>query len=630
MPGTHTTKLFAWLILIFGSVGYAEAESIILKSPSETVRAEILSKGGQLVYSVQFNDQTIIDKASIGIVVDEVDYSKSQFEPDNVKTETVDQTYPILGVKSTARNYYNGTTVPLTAKGVNGKWVLEIRAYDDGFAFRYILPGNGQRTIQNETTSFNFPDSSRIWYFERNNDWKLKSYAGEWISAPISQMPGISKMGPIQGLPLVVELPQGGYALLTEAACWNYSGMRCEAVGSNTFVASLADPSFELRDEVVTPWRVVLCAEDLNAMVNSTLVSNLAPEPDSKLYSDTGYIKPGRSVWRWWSSGTGSPEQEKEYIDHAVALGYEYTTIDDGWKDWPDAWGRLRELCAYAQEKKIGVFVWKHSEEINDASGDWEKMRTFFDKIKASGGVGMKIDFMNSESKATIDFEIAALKLAAQRKLLINFHGCHKSTGEARSYPNEVTREGIRGLELNKMKEGPIPASHNAALPFTRFIVGHADYTPFTVTTDRLGPTTISHQLATVVCFTTPLQTIAENPTVLFDPEFNDLVSVLKKIPSVWDETRVLPGSRIGDLAVMARRKGDIWFIAALNGAEGRRHALDMSFIDDRKYTATIIRDHSNSPIQFIAEAQPVNRLTTLNIDMNEGGGFVVLLHPEN
>ncbi|MDT8390071.1 MAG: glycoside hydrolase family 97 catalytic domain-containing protein [Lentisphaeria bacterium] len=601
-----------------------------MKSPSETVRAEILSKGGQLVYSVQFNDQTIINEAAMGIVVDGVDYSKSQIEPDHVKTETVDQTYPIPGVKSTARNHYTGTTVPLTTIGVNGKWALEMRAYDDGFAFRYVLLGKGRRTIQNETTSFNLPDRSKIWYFERNNAWKLKSYAGEWISAPISRMPRISKMGPIQGLPLVVELPNGGYAVLTEAACWNYSGMRCKAVGNNTFVAALADPSFELHDGIVTPWRVVLCAENLNAMVNSTLVSNLAPEPDSTLYSDTGYIKPGRSVWRWWSSGTGSPEQEKDYIDYAVALGYEYTTIDDGWKDWPDAWNKLAELCEYAQEKKIGAFVWKHSKEINDPAGDWEKMRTFFDKVKAAGAVGMKIDFMNSESKATIDFEIAALKLAAQRKLLINFHGCHKSTGEARSYPNEITREGIRGLELNKMKEGPISASHNAALPFTRFIVGHADYTPFTVTTEKLGPTTISHQLATVVCFTTPLQTIAENPTVLFDPKFSDLVSVLKQIPSVWDETRVLPGSKIGDLAVMARRKGDVWFIAALNGAGRRSYALDLSFVDDRKYTVAIIRDHADSPAQFKAEEQPANRLTTMKFDMNEGGGFVALLRPEN
>jgi alpha-glucosidase len=225
---------------------------------------------------------------------------------------------------------------------------------------------------------------------------------------------------------------------------------------------------------------------------------------------------------------------------------------------------------------------------------------------------------------------MAVLRFAAQRKLLINFHGCRKSTGEARAWPNEMTREGIRGLELNKMKEGPIPAWHNAALPFTRFVVGHADYTPFTVTPAKLGPTTVTHQLATVVCFTSPLQTIAEDPEVLFQPQWNGLVSILKQIPSVWDETRVLSGSRIGDLAVMARRKGDTWFVVALNGADKREYSLNLSFLDGQTYSAILVQDEPDLPARFKTKTRNVDQQTLLNLHMDSGGGFVLLLQPLN
>jgi alpha-glucosidase len=192
-----------------------------------------------------------------------------------------------------------------------------------------------------------------------------------------------------------------------------------------------------------------------------------------------------------------------------------------------------------------------------------------------------------------------------------------------------VTREGIRGLELNKMSEGPINPWHNAALPFTRYIVGHADYTPFTVDPKRMGPTTISHQLASLVCFTSVLQTIAENPERLLQPEFNELVAVLKQIPSVWDETKVLSGSKIGDLAVMARRKGSDWFIAALNGSGSRDYRLDLSFLDDKKYAAVLTKDHTSLRTQFQTDRIEVNRHSIIDIKMLQGGGFVLLLSPK-
>lgn len=197
----------------------------------------------------------------------------------------------------------------------------------------------------------------------------------------------------------------------------------------------------------------------------------------------------------------------------------------------------------------------------------------------------VKLDFIDSESRESIDFELAALRLAAERKLMINFPGVLTPTGEPRTYPNEITREGFRGLELNKIvTETVIPARHNAALPFTRLAVGHGDRTPLGYS--RPGLTTWAHQLVTVGQFVSQLQVIGEHPeTLLRDPHTRPALDVLKAIPAVWDKTRVLEPSRIGELSLIARRTGQTWFLSALSGDHPvSLPALDLSFLGDREY----------------------------------------------
>jgi alpha-glucosidase len=233
---------------------------------------------------------------------------------------------------------------------------------------------------------------------------------------------------------------------------------------------------------------------------------------------------------------------------------------------------------------------------------------------------------METEAKAAIDFEITALQLAAERKLMILFHGCQKPTGEARTYPNEITREAIRGLELNKMAEGPIPAWHNAALPFTRFVAGHADYTP--VGFSNPGPTTFAHQLATDIIFTSGLQNIAEHPyKLLNDAHTKPALDILKAVPSVWDETRVLKPSRIGRLACFARRSGDTWFLAALNAEPMILRSVDLSFLGAKSYRAVFL----SSPTQLTFARREVAKVDSrypLRIKLGAGDGFVAMFKP--
>jgi alpha-glucosidase len=229
------------------------------------------------------------------------------------------------------------------------------------------------------------------------------------------------------------------------------------------------------------------------------------------------------------------------------------------------------------------------------------------------------VDFLDHEAKEVIDLYQAILKDAAEYKLLINFHGANKPAGEARTWPNELTREGIYGLEHRR---GESWAPFNTTFPFVRMLAGHADYTPV-VFGERRRETSWAHQIASAAILTSPLLVYGGNPASLLS---NPAVDVIKSIPSVWDETIVLPQSAIGELALYARRSGDTWFVAAMNGSEPKTVKVDTSFLRQGAYRAVIARDTMANPAAVEMESREVRRGETIDLSMRGGGGFVVRL----
>ena len=620
-----------------------------LQSPNGKVVARVfMTEAGALQYDIRWKGQPIIESSRLGITVDGIDLG-SKVTIGVPSTKSCDETYETRGVHTQARNHYTQWTFPLTHQPSGRNWSLACRVFDDGVAFRYLVSASDKQHVDGESTSWRIVEGCKAWYFERlAKKWKLKSYAGEWLSTDAGNLHTVSPPGPIQGTPIVLELPQQlGYAAITKAATYNYSGMRLRGVGDRTLVADFTegDAGFDVDGPIVTPWRVTMLADDLNELVNSDLIKNLNPAPDLMLFGDADFVKPGRTAWSWETLSLGTPDTQREFIDLAAEMGFEYSTVDDGWKDWPDPWGTIKSLCDHGKSKNVGVWVWVHSKDIMDPTNNYRQMREYFDRVAAAGCVGLKIDFMNGESKELINFETAVLRNSAWKKLMINFHGCHASTGEERTYPNEMTREGIRGIEVNKMKEGPLPASHNAALPFTRFVVGHADYTP--VLFSNPGPTTWAHQVATLVTFTSALQTYAEHPdTMMRSPILKKAFPIVKTIPPIWDETRVLLGSEIGKLTVMARRSGDVWFIGILNGEQiAKDYSLDLSFLGDENLAIAAISDDTTSPrvnlvglnakadlhefttaIPLKVEQRSLKQERKLSVKLAPGGGFVARL----
>lgn len=598
-----------------------------LQSPNKQLQASIFLENGTLRYQVTAGKTVLIKSAMLGIQL------SNRVVGTGVRNITIARQYGINEKQPSrlnSREAINHCKVYVMAvQGEQATDTIEFRLFDNGCAFRYILAGSDHQ-LREERTTFTIPAASIVWYFERNSDWKLKSYAGLWLHTGVEKLPVISSQGPIQGKPLVVELPSKKYLVLTEAAAYDYSGMRLKAIGNNTLQVNFTEgkTGFAVKGKLCTPWRVILYANDLNALVNNKVIENLNPAPDASLFAQTDYIQPGRSVWSWITRDEHymEPASEKQFIDAAAELQFEYTLLDEGWEtQWLRKWEQLQELCAYAAQRKVKVWVWKHSKDIRDTL----QRNGFLDSVHRAGAVGIKTDFMNSEAKDLIDFEIGLLEASARRKLMVNFHGCHAPTGESTTYPNELTREGIRGMELNIMKE-PIPAWHNAALPFTRLLCGHGDYTPGFFS--NKASTTYTHQLALLYLFNSPFQCIAENPVRLLNEAlYQPVLPLLKTLPVVWDETIVLPGSRIGELAAFARRSGKDWYVAVINGTDSTKtFTIQPSFLKKRQqYKAYMITDAAAQDTGFTAKAQNMDHKYRQQIDIPATGGVVIQIKSE-
>ncbi len=596
------------LVAQFIAITVHAQQTLRFHDPSRKISAQLSVHNGRLAWSAAAGRKTIVAPSAAGVVLQDVTVG-----------------HDVTGISLIRQSTTNNSRLyEVSIKGTAYTAAMEFRLFNNGCAFRYRLPGTGNQKLRKELTAFAIPASSRVWFFERNNAWKLKSYAGWWTHTPIDSLPVISSSGPVQGKPLVMQLPDKSYTVITEAALYDYSGMRLEATGNRTVQVNFTEgeQGFDVRGGSFTPWRVVMYADDLNGLVNNGMIAALNPQPDASLYGDMSYIQPGKAVWSWITRKDNymQPEEEKRFIDAAAALRFNYTLLDEGWETiWPDKWEQLKDICAYAAKKQVKVWVWRDSKWLREPA----QRDAFLDSLVLCGVAGVKTDFMNSEAKALVDFEIGFLKATAARRLMVNFHGCHAPTGESITYLNEMTREGIRGLELNNMNE-PIPAWHNAALPFTRLLCGHGDYTPGFFT--NKGPTTYTHQLALMYLINSPFQCMAENPvTLVEDSLYAPIIPLLRTLPVTWDETRVLEGSEIAKLAALAKRSGKHWYVAVVNGTDqAQAFTLRAGFLPQKNYKALIVRDGNG----FEVEERMIGKGDAVKFTIAPTGGLVIRLIP--
>jgi alpha-glucosidase len=294
----------------------------------------------------------------------------------------------------------------------------------------------------------------------------------------------------------------------------------------------------------------------------------------------------------------------------AGQLGYEYHILEGLWRKWSD--DQIKEIVESSGQQGVRLLFWVHSNQLHTP----EAREEFFTRLHRLGVAGAKIDFLDHEAKEVIDHYEALLAKAAENQMVVDFHGANKPTGRERTWPNELVREAVRGMESSSLRER---ARHEAILPFTRFLAGPAEYTTMHFG-DRRGDTTWAHQIASFAIFDSPLLTMAAHPQSVLD---NPAVDVIKSIPAVWDETIVLPDSQIGELAIFARRTGGTWFLAVMCGPQAKTIQVPLSFLGDGVYKASLVRDIKEKADAVVLEDKTVQRSDTLTIEMTNGGGFV-------
>jgi alpha-glucosidase len=601
-------------------------EEVQVASPDGNVKLTILPNAERLTFTVTLGDATVIEPSPIVMDLDGYDLSAGVVFGKADRYE-VNETYPWYGGHSTAVNRCNGARIALGHDLSSTSYTLEVRAFDNGVAFRHVIPGEaGASRVPDEYSVFVIPDGSRVWYHDLSGH-----YEAEYESKEIAKV----RAGEWAGPPVTFKLPGGaGYGSIAEANLVNYSGMGLEADGRRGWIVGLGHRQplnypYELRygreearrlgkpaavaGTITTPWRVVMAGRDLNALVNSTILPNLCPPPDPKYFPDgikTAWIKPGRAVWRYVDGGDGSFEGLKGFSADAGKLGFEHHVIEGVWSRWPME--QRKEMADYSRQQGVGVWFWKHSRDLRTP----ESREEFFKMLRDLGVTGAKIDFFDHEAKEIIDVYEALLEKAAEYHILLDFHGANKPTGRNRTWPNELVREAVRGMEASRLKER---ARHQTILPFTRFLAGPAEYTTM-LFSERRGDSTWAHQIASLAVFDSPLLTIAARPDTILN---NPAVDVIKSIPAVWDETVVLPGSEIGELAAFARRSGNTWFLAVMCGPQGKTINVPLSFLGDGQYKAALVRGNKDNPAAVVLEDKTMRKGDSLAIEMPNGGGFV-------
>jgi alpha-glucosidase len=582
-------------------------------SPNGKIKVEIQTDAsGQLTWSVKRQDQTVLAAAPLGLRVDDCNLGQSA-KLGKPRTRTIDEQYPTWGNHSTAVNRCHEAAIPVQCAG-GMKYELEVRAFDDGAAVRTRVPlDDNAHTIAGEATSFSLPANSPAWWARYDG-----SYEKPCESGTLESIPAHAALGP----PITFKVVENLYVALTEANNDSFPDMGLERDG--TFFKAVFPASskgWSQQGPIVTPWRVAIIAEGLNALVNSDIVTNLCPPPPPEL-ANADWIKPGRSLWQWWAIGAPRLNDQKDWGDAAKKLGFEYYLIDDGWRNWraegKDQWECLKDVIAYAKTQGVACLVWVNSSEMRSDT----TRRAYLEKVAALGAAGIKIDFIPACTAAITRWYEGTLKDTAELHLLCNFHGAVKPTGRRRTWPHEFTREAVRGHEYHMTRYRRIQAAdHDETVLFTRFLAGPADYTPTAFDPHEMVGYTWAHLLAQAVDMTSPLLHFAGKYQDFIGNPAEDL---LRHLPSTWDETIVLPGSEIGKTVGFARRRGQEWYIGVLNGGETATLQIDMSFLGSGAWQAEVFGDDPANPATFKRDSKAVTAGDKLTAAMNPRGGSVV------
>lgn len=645
-----------------------QAKNYVVTSPDGHLKATV-SDNNRIEWSITHDGVTVLAPSAISIQTTTGNWgTKTRIQ--KARRHNISETIPTVAYKRAVVNHQCNELV----LECQGEFNLIIRAYNDGCAYRLVSKSRKQLTIVSESDEFAFLGDYKAFIPYVNDNRAGERYCFSFESYYDEQ--SLMDMYPdsLAITPLAVCLPNGLKAVVMETAVENYPGMflyRNEGSPANTLQTDFAPLPLEnvvggfrrlnlmpvkradyialIQAKQALPWRLVLVTTADTQLLETNTPYCLAP---ACRLTDTSWIKPGKVAWDWWNNwniygvdflaGINTPTY-KYYIDFASRQNLEYIIVDEGWSSEEDLLEyandelSIPELVEYGKQRGVGVILWTTWRNLIK---DMERNMKHY----AQQGVkGFKVDFFDRDDQQVIRSSYEIAECAAKYHLLIDYHGL-KPSGVQRAYPNVVNFEGVKGLENCKWEPrvGNAPLHdmprYDVTIPYLRMLSGPLDYTPgamhnalrhnfFGNNDNPMSMGTRVHQMAMYVIFEAPLQMLADCPThYMENQECTDFISL---IPTTFDETVPLAGE-MGEYVAIARRKGNTWYVAAMNNWTARDLTIDLSHFLTSEANMDCFADGINAHREG-TDYKHVSRKVTpsqkLSVHLAPAGGWTAILH---
>ena len=669
----HTMKklvnisVLVLLVMSLGACTNCRKTDYSITSPDQNITLSFALQDNMPMYHVLFKNDTIIRPSQLGFEFKTQDALES-FKVINAETQQIDESWEQpWGENKQIHNNYAELKLELKEITEAGRLMnMYFRAYNDGVAFRYEFPEQAKLNdfvIMDELTAFDVVGNPETWWIWADYNTYEKLYQqtpmdeAEWVATPVT-----------------MKADNNVHISIHEAALTNYAGMTLKQKESGVYEAELVPwangDKVRSSAPMLTPWRTIQISDSAAGLVASNMILNLN-EP-SKI-EDTSWIKPMKYIGIWWGMHLGTEtwyagprhgantKNAMEHIDFAADHNIEGLVVEGwnaGWENWgaKDAFDHitpasdydLEKVAAYAREK--GVMLIGHHETGGDIPAYEKYMEAAFKQCQALGMQAVKTGYAGGvyprgehhHGQFMVQHYSRVVELAAQYQIMLDVHEPIKPTGIRRTWPNMMTREGVRGMEWNAWSEGN-PPSHTLIIPFTRGLGGPTDYTPGTFdllfanagervkwNTDDISRTrthtTLAKQLANFVILYSPLQMASDLPKhYKGHPAFQFIADY--KADS--DESHVINGE-VGEYITIARRSGEEWYLGASTNEEGRSLNVKLDFLEaNTNYKAEVYRDADdanwkNNPQAYTIETIEVNADTSLELKLATGGGQAI------
>lgn len=644
----HNLLLLLFLSIAFSISAQKKAE---LQSPNGEIKVS-LSISDKIYYTISYNNDVLLEKNHLSL---------------NLGNETLGLNPKLSGQKANKVNEVLTPVVPLKYSSVKNEYnsllltfkddySVEFRAFDDGIAYRFVTNKKGDVEVLGEDFAINFP-TNYLLHLQQPGGFKT-AYEEPYTHVESNEWKATDRMSV---LPILIDTKKKYKILISESDLSDYPCMFLKGNGANGVQSTFPKAPLEFGEDgdrslkIVKeadyiakttgkrnfPWRYFVITKDDKQLIENTMTYRLATKSQLQ---DVSWIKPGQVSWEWWNEASPygpdvnfvagfNLDTYKYYIDFASKYGIEYIIMDEGWAKstrdpyTPNPKVDVHELIRYGKEKNVGIILWltwlvvENNPDIFKTFSEW-------------GVKGVKIDFMDRSDQWMVNYYERIAKEAAKYNILVDYHGSFKPAGIEYKYPNILSYEGVRGIE---QMEGCTP-ENSVYFPFMRNAVGPMDYTPGAMISmqperycghrpNSASIGTRTYQLALFVIFESGLQMLADNPTLYYRNE--DCTKFITDVPVTWDETRALE-AKAGEYAVVAKRKGNKWYIGGMTNNTERQFEISLDFLNaGTSYKMTSFEDGINAGRQAMDYRRKESHVKSgdkIQIKMARNGGFAAVI----